>query len=284
MFSAALENAGGDKLQLTNNNDYEGVEIDGLYPSGSTLNMSENSLFDGARFVSSKVDKKPVTVTFYIARNAEENRIKLYRIIQPGQFLRLYYKNGSRNVYIDGYVENFEIEFFNMKQFATVAMLCPIPYFYDNSASETDINIITNSFNFPFAIEKDSPVALGYLEDISEIYLINNGDVKTGMKIEITATGTVRNPIIYNAVTNEFFKLNYEMAAGEIVYISTEKGKKTVETLKEGSYINIFNKIAEGSTWFQLELGTNVFKYDADAQDENYMTVKFAFQQLYRGV
>ena len=104
------------------------------------------------------------------------------------------------------------------------------------------------------------------------------------MQIEIHASGTVRNPTIKNVIDQSFFKLNYTLDKGDIVYISTYKGRKKIEVFKNGKYENIFNTIAEGSTWLKLAVGTSVYMYDADADDEKYMTVKFIYQNLYRGV
>ena len=282
MYSVILENENGDELKLTNNINYAIDEIDGLYPSSATINTSNMSLFDGEKFTSSKVNKKQITITFYIERNVEENRIALYKFIQPKEFIRFRYKNSNRDVYIDGYVESLDIDIFTKKQFVTVAILCPNPYFRDASNQHTNVNAIDKKLVFPLATPE--PIPFGAYENISEIILENKGDVATGMQIEIHATGTVRNPIIYNSVTKAFFKLNYTMKAGEIIYVSTYKGRKTVKTLIDGQYKNIFNSIEKGSSWLQLKVGTNILTYDADVEDEKNMHVDFIYQNLYRGV
>lgn len=283
MFSAILENEYGEQIELTKNADYTGVEIDGLYPTPATVNTKEYAFLDGAKITSSKTNKKPIIVTFYIDKDAEKARIALYRVVQPSKFIRLRYKNGTRNVYIDGMVEQMPIDFFEKKQFVTISILCPDPFFRDANSHTENINKVTNLFEFPFAIAEEG-IEFGTYENVKEIFLENKGDIPTGMQIEIHATGTVRNPIITNVVDKSFFKLNYALNAGDVVYISTYRGKKTVKVFKGGKYENIFNTIAEGSTWLQLSVGTSVYMYDADADDEKYMTVKFIYQNLYRGV
>lgn len=283
MFNAYLENEYGDKLELTSNPNYTGVEIDGLSPAPATIGKKNYSLFDGAKITSRKTNEKPITITFYIEKDVEKSRIAVYKVVQPSEFIRLYYKNGTRNVYIDGVVESLEIDIFTIKQFVTVSILCPDPFFRDANSHSENVNKVTNLFEFPFTIAEEG-IEFGSYENVKEIFLENNGDIPTGMQIEIHATGTVRNPIVTNVVDKSFFKLNYTLNAGDVVYISTYKGRKTVEVFKGGKYENIFNTIAEGSTWLQLAVGTSVYMYDADADDEKYMTVKFIYQNLYRGV
>lgn len=283
MFSCYLENEYGDKLKLTGNVNYTGVEIDGLSPAPATIGKKNYSLFDGAKITSRKTNEKPITITFYIDKDVEKSRIAIYKVVQPSELVRLYYKNGTRNVYIDGVVETIDIDYYTIKQFVTISILCQDPFFRDANSHIEDINKVVNLFEFPFSIEKKG-IEFGTYEDVKEISLENSGDISTGMQIEIHATGTVRNPIITNVVDKTYFKLNYTLNAGDILCISTYKGRKKVEVFKNGKYENVFNNIAEGSTWLKLAVGTNIYMYDADADDEKYMIVKFIYQNLYRGV
>ena len=283
MFSCYLENEYGDKLELTRNPSYTGVEIDGLSPAPATIGKKNYSLFDGAKITSRKTNEKPITITFYIEKDVETSRIAIYKVVQPSELIRLFYKNGTRNVYIDGVVETCDIDYYAVKQFVTISILCPDPFFRDANSHIEDISKVVNLFEFPFSIAEEV-TELGTYDNAKEIYLENKGDIPTGMQIEIHASGMVRNPTIKNVIDQSFFKLNYTLDKGDIVYISTYKGRKKIEVFKNGKYENIFNTIAEGSTWLKLAVGTSVYMYDADADDEKYMTVKFIYQNLYRGV
>lgn len=285
MYSLTLENESMNRVELTHNVNYSIIEIDGLYPPSSTINTSEISLYDGARFTSSKVDMRQLEIQIAIERDAERNRIALYRVIKTKKYIKIYYQNGVRDVYIEGYISDMNIDYFANKQTVTISILCPEPYFKDAQEIIDGISSIIDNFTFPFAITATEKIPLGYYDDILELNAINEGDVACGMIIEILASGEVINPAIFNRETTEFIRLKTMLQRGDVVYINTAQGQKSVQLLRAGKYINLFNSIDQGSTWLQLEPGDNVFTYQADGESSvTYMEVRFIHQHLYEGV
>lgn len=284
MFSLSLENRNGDTVSLTGSRDYSIMEIDGLYPPSANIVTSEVALYDGARFNSSKVNTRQLEISLAIERNAEENRIALYKVVKTKQYIRMNYENGARDVYIEGYVSDMNIDYFAMKQTATISILCPEPYFRQAQEIIDSIQSVVSNFHWPCNITAEDPIPFSYYEDITELNVINEGDVAAGMTIEIRALGEVTNPAILNRDTGEFFRLYTTLEAGDVVYIDTKRGEKSVRLWSDGEYTNIFNSIAQGSTWLQLEPGDNVFRYEADGISAQYMEVRFVHQHLYEGV
>lgn len=284
MFKLILENAAGEQVQLTNRKEYAVTEIQGLNPPGATINTSEMALYDGAKYISSKVGMRSINIAVAINYSAEHNRIALYKVVRTKQPIIVRYQNGTRDIFIQGYVESFEIDYFANKQTATISILCPEPFFKAAEEMISDINLILGAFHFPFAIEETAPIPFSYYGEITEINIENVGDIACGFRIEINITGTVTNPRIYNRVTTEFFGLDYVFQAGDAVYINTERGSKEVQLLRSGEYINIFNYITKGSTWLQLEAGDNVLTYDTADDSTNSMQVRFIHHPLYEGV
>lgn len=286
MYSLILENDKKQKVELTHNVEYSVLEIQGLNPPSATINTSETALFDGGRFVSSKVDMRSINISIGINRNAESNRLALYKIVKPKQHITLYYKNGQRDVYIEGYVESIEVDYFGMKQTVEISILCPEPYFKNAEQMIEEVTVIIGAFHFPFAIEATVPIPFSYYdyEQIGEINIYNVGEVACGMTVEIYVNGTVTNPQIFNRETREFFGINYTFQLGDVVYITTQRGSKTVRLLRDGEYINLFNYIVKNSKWLQLEVGDNIFTYDADESTEENMIVRFIYSPLYGGV
>lgn len=284
MFDLVLENEKGQQIKLTNNNDYAITDIDGLNPPGASIVTSETSLFDGAKFVSSKTETRQLDIAIAIQRNAEENRIALYNVVRTKQYIKVLYKNGQRNVFIEGYVSDFSIDYFAQTQEATISILCPEPYFKDAEEIIAGVNLIIAKFTFPFAIEATKKVTLGEYEEVLEANVVNDGDVESGMVIEIHANGVVKNPVIYNRETTEFFGLDIELEQGDSVYINTTVGQKSVQLFRDAEYINIFNYIKQYSTWLQLAQGDNIFTYEADEDTTSNMDVTFTYRHLYQGV
>lgn len=284
MFDLVLENEKGQQIKLTNNNDYAITDMDGLNPPSASIVTSETSLFDGAKFVSSKTETRQLDIAIAIQRNAEENRIVLYNVVRTKQYIKVSYKNGRRDVFIEGYVSDFNIDYFAQMQEATISILCPEPYFKDAEEIIAGVNLIIAKFTFPFAIEATKKVTLGEYEEVLEANVVNDGDVESGMVIEIHANGEVKNPVIYNRETTEFFGLDIELEQGDSVYINTTVGQKSVQLFRDAEYINIFNYIKQYSTWLQLAQGDNIFTYEADEDTTSNMDVTFTYRHLYQGV
>lgn len=284
MFDLVLENEKGQQIKLTNNNDYAITDMDGLNPPSASIVTSETSLFDGAKFVSSKTETRQLDIAIAIQRNAEENRIALYNVVRTKQYIKVSYKNGRRDVFIEGYVSDFNIDYFAQMQEATISILCPEPYFKDAEEIIAGVNLIIAKFTFPFAIEATKKVTLGEYEEVLEANVVNDGDVESGMVIEIHANGEVKNPVIYNRETTEFFGLDIELEQGDSVYINTTVGQKSVQLFRDAEYINIFNYIKQYSTWLQLAQGDNIFTYEADEDTTSNMDVTFTYRHLYQGV
>lgn len=284
MFDLILEDEKGRQIKFTNNKDYAITEIDGLNPPSANIVTSETSLFDGEKFESAKTESRQLEIAIAIQRNAEENRIALYNVVRIKQYIKVLYKNGKRNVFIEGYVSDFSIDYFAQTQEATISILCPEPYFKDAEEIIAGVNLIISKFTFPFAIESTKKVTLGEYEEVLEANVVNDGDVQSGMVIEIHANGEVKNPVIYNRETTEFFGVMIEMEAGDSIYINTIKGQKSVRLFRDAEYINIFNNIKPYSSWLQLEQGDNIFTYEAEDDTTNNMDVTFSYRYLYQGV
>jgi hypothetical protein len=93
----------------------------------------------------------------------------------------------------------------------------------------------------------------------------------------------ISNPVIYNAVTGEYFKLNLTLNNGDIIVINTNQGKKSIKKIVNGVVSNAINYLETGSTWFQLDVGQNIFTYTAD-KNEEFLTVHFEHNTLFEGV
>lgn len=283
MFEVIVENKKGNKLSFVQNTDYAITKITGLGPPDAVINTVNVGSFDGERFNSSKVGMRNIVMTIAILGDIEANRIALYSIFKSKQWIRFYYKNGIRDVYIDGYIESAPIDLFTQNQEVQISILCPEPYFKNAEEIIDDMNLIISMFYFPFAIEEAPGIPISAYEELLEKVVINEGEIQNGMIIELKATGEVVNPKIFNRDTADFFGLNITMQTGDLITISTIKGSKTVYLLRNAEEINIFNYIMKNITWLQLEPGDNVFTFEAEKGAE-YLEVIFRHTDNFEGV
>lgn len=270
MFQCIIENEYGEQLELTNNKNYTVYKIEGLEPTNATINTSPVANFDGSRYNSARTNERNIVIYLVIEGNCESNRINLYKYVRTKRYIKMYYKNTTRDVYAEGYVESMPIGYFEMKQTIQISILCPHPYFKSVHNDVIDFSSLISQFIFPFAYE-ESGAPFSMLEINREQPIINSGDIENGVVITIQAVGTVLNPVIYNFSKNEFFRLNMELSVGDQIVINTNRSQKRITYTHDGENINAINYMDRGSTWFELLVGDNIFGYGADEFPENLL-------------
>lgn len=280
-LNIGVENHKGEFLALSQDPRYE-VTVSGASPSAATVCMSKTALNDGAKYNSSRVNERNIVLTVYITRDAEAARVNLYRYFPPKRKCALYFKNGVRDVCIEGYVETLECDLYELGQQAQISILCPDPYFQSVSGVSVEIGKLLPLFEFPFAIEKEG-VELSQLYSDMVGAVTNEGDVESGMIMELFASGKVVNPRIYNTQTRRNIGLAMEMRQGDVVTINTHVGEKSVTLLRGGVKSNAINRLTDRPDWLRLETGKNTFTYKCQAGDEN-LHVTFRFRPRYMGV
>ena len=273
MYSFFVTNKRGETLELTHNNNYSIIEIDGLAPGEATINTSHDLGADGDVFNSSYQNSRPITVTMAINYPAETNRLNLYRYFRPKASCSLRFKNDNRDVTIEAYVQRFNVNFFEKKQVAQIVMTCPNPYFVGEKIT-TIIDEVKELFEFPF----EAPLELSELGVTSkDIYY--QGDADTGAIFTIHATGEVSNPMIVNDTTGEAFGIEETLENGDLVVINTNDKERSVMVIKDGVETNGANKITEGSSWLRLEPGANIFSYTSGSY-----FVEIEYSEKFEGV
>lgn len=216
-------------------------------------------------------------VGWVIARNADEMKNKkkfLNRFVNPQQAIDVFYEEYTLRFLPDSSIkysksssENNEI----LCKF-TINGFCPDPMFAKKTESQVTAANTAARFRFPLIISRDlqeKGIVFGVRQPSLIVNVENDGAVSIGMRIVIKAKGTVVNPQIINVETQKFFKVNKTMQAGEEIEIDTIIGEKSVIGRKNGVEENYFKYRDLDSEWLQLEVGGNLFRYDAQEKVEN---------------
>ena len=285
MFELILENAAGDQLTFAPNSPFTVSEIQGLNPPKATINTSQISLIDGAKFNSSKLQVRHINVAFAIEYEAAKNRLAVYKVLKSKQWVKLTYNGQYRQVCIEGYIDSIDVSYWKMKQIVTCGILCPLPYFTGAEEMINNLRNVISSFHFPFSSTEDPQLVFGYINNDIGISIDNDGDVDCGLIIELFASAAVSNPKIFNYLTQDYIGLNFTMQASDLITIDTRQGHKTVTLLRGGVITNIFNSVIQGSTWLQLEANGSTFVYEvAEGSSAGDLAVTFKHSNLYEGV
>lgn len=282
MYELSVKNSRSEVLNLTGNKNYNVIKITGLQPPVANVSRSPNATSDGSKQNNVRVAERNLVIYVVIEGDIEANRINLYRYFPLKQSVTVYYKNNTRDVYIEGTVDAFECDQFTNKQVAQISLICTQPYFVGIDELVTSFSDVSSLFSFPFSMPAEG-VELSAITVNSRKSIINTGDIETGVKIELYAMGEVVNPVLYDVLNRTQFKLRFTMLANDRIVINTNTGNKSVTLIRDGIESNIIGYMYPNSTWFTLMSGDNVFTYNADSGNSN-LQITFTSSVLYGGV
>lgn len=285
-------NSKGQSIQLGNDAPFILTKIEGTGAVNVNIQSSKSPYQDGVSYHGNTLEPRSLSIEIMIiAENIEEMmnyRRKLSNIFNPKlDEGTLIYEIGDIKREIKAISELAPVfpnagDFKDTMQPGLIQLYCPNPFFQDIYETKEEVAIWRGLFEFPLEIVEEG-IELGYREPSLIVNVFNKGDVPCGMRIVFKALATVVNPSLFNVNTREYFKINKTMQAGEIITVTTHFQNKRVELNKNGVTSNAFNWIDLESTFLQLDVGDNLFRYDADEGIEN-LEVSIYYTPQYLGV
>lgn len=272
--------------------------IDGLGPPKADINMTEVLSVDGSYFNSARLANRNIVLTLGFESNPNESieqlRRKSYRYFPIKQEIDLEIETDGRSGHIYGRVESNNPNVFSKDQTTQISIVCPDAYFYALDSTITEFTTSKKTFEFPFSNESTTEdlIEFGTVEIDIEKSVLYEGDADTGIIIYLRSFGAVENFEIYNQTTGESMFIDTDkletltgdvIIAGDQIVISTIKGSKYIYLYRNGEVINILNCLSEGSDWFQIVQGDNVFNYTATSGIYN-LTLEIHHHILYEGL
>lgn len=273
-----LEMGSGCPIKLT-------IAPKGIEAPEYTIHTESNATTDGSSLAGKKVAERIISVFFGIDSILESNtyREEIIRFFNPKYTYSLTVMYGYAQMKISAEVSSLIFDdHTSLWGFLSgeIELLCPFPYFEDLDNFGRNMASVTALFTFPLFIPKTKGRAMSYRTLKKEVRLSNGGDVPTGIEIHMIATrGPVKNPKIMKTSSGEFIELFLDLKKGDVLMINTNSGKKGI-TLNGA---NVFKEKNKLSTFFQIDVGMNTIKYDAE---ENYtnLDVNLYYTPKYIGV
>lgn len=289
----------GNTLTAGSGMEFSINEVTGLETSELEINSTENALTDGSTLDGKRIKKRPVhlLLTLNDDKNNPANRQRIIDFFNPKY-------DGKMTASVMGTTRNIAYELegwefvkkknLNARIQIVVDLMCLNPYFKNTDNFGKNMANISPMFAFPWRVTKkkiwDTPdpykgltlggFIMGYRTLQTNVELMNDGHVPTGVQIQFVATrGPVKNPKITLVNTGQFMRVRIDMEQGDTLLIDTDERHQVIEL----NGVNCYQKIDKKSEPFLLQKGLNYLKYDAD---ENYtnLDVNLYYTPVYLGV
>lgn len=277
----------GTELELTNSAPLLLQNFD----TNNNVNIynSKGMIQDGYTYLGNTLDIREISLEIAVIADTEEELInyknKINKVFNPrNDEGYLIYKDDVKERKIKCIVN--KIPYFsvinNKVNKCLISLTANNPFWTDILETREEIALWKGDFEFDLEIFSDG-IEIGHREPSLIINVNNDGDVESGLRVEFKALATLANPSLLNINTQEYIKINKTMVAGEVISISTYFGNKKVESILNGVTTNAFNYIDWQSTFLQLHIEDNLFRYNADENLDN-LEVSIYYQPQYLGV
>lgn len=229
----------------------------------------------GATLTRTSLEVRNISIEGWIVATTSEGitllKKNLNSFINPQDEMELHYNDYKISFFSDDTIKYANEEEENNDAFCKFIIngICPNPLFTNINESVSIFTTTTPKFHFPLIIPNGEGIIFGEKSDMTST-IINNGDIPSGMRIVFKANGSVQNPQLINVNTQEKFILNKTLVEDEEVEINTNAGEKNIKgRIGNAPYTNYYMYKDFDSSWLQLDVGDNLFRYDADAGAEN---------------
>ena len=267
-------NENGESVEFSHRSVFHSNHITGLSDTRNDVFTIQSMGQDGDTYVGGRIARREIEIfgTVRTRDKARAFRLRrwLARVLNPHLAATLTYRCGDTVRVIDCVPENAptfsrEAVFLDYE----VILTCPGPFWRDAVESAEQIAEWIPLWDFPFEIPVDTGMEFGYRAPSLIATAVNRGDVKSGMRVEFRAVGPLSNPSLFDINTRQFIKLNHEMAAGDVITVTTYYGRKGVRLRRGGVETDAFHLLDPDSTYLMLDIGSNQYRYDADSNLNN---------------
>lgn len=272
------------------------ISASGLGAPDAVVNTIEG-YSDGVRVTHAKTKERYIELSIGIVGSGdfeESARRQLYDFFPIAKEIKLEVETDTRTMDVDTWVESFEFKMFAQVEHAVISLKCPKSYLEEDQIDEGVIQGTTPLFQFPYSNESlDTPLTiLGEIQDQRLIPVDYPGQIATGLKFTLTATGDVHGFNIFNNTANQSLHIDTLviqqmtgtiLSSGDTLIIDTRIGEKSVTLIRDGISINVLNALDPSVVWITLESGVNELLFTADSGFENIVgTMEYSI--LHQGV
>ena len=283
MFEMKLENDSGNVVDINDGVNYVVTAVSGLNPPSASIFLAKSPTKKGGKYNGSTLNERNIILTVKLLGDVEKNRNELYAWVDSEQYVKVYYRNGIKNVYCEGHVEECAVDIFTNDEVVNIAIVCENPYWISLNKISNEISELLKQFTFSFAIDANGvPFSTIEKKAVTNIYY-DGGE--TGVIITAYFKGAVENLTLYDeSDPTRNFIVKKTFTEGEALEINTDRSPKTCTlTHFDGTTENALKYVVGNPTWFMLKKGYNRFGFAAD-EGANNVEIVIDFTTKYLGV
>lgn len=249
-------------------NDYMTItDIEALHGVDNEFSSSTSPYFDGDVVDHIRTNPRTIVLTYALKTPIEDSLNYFNKMVKSKQKATLIEtRDDGSKIEIEGIVTVPPYTRMTEQVAVQIQLYCSDPYWEDVLTMITDISVVIDMHYFPFDNEEkllandgglafpEEGIPFGEIDTNSTKIITNEGDVATGIIIQIVALEKATNPRITRDNYN-WIGVNVEMDAGDWIEISTIRGNKYIKSNRED--VDLGNIIYSGNDWLQLETGDN---------------------------
>lgn len=243
----------------------------------------------GETIDNTSLETRPIEIKGWIVAKSESHmtmlKRKLNSFVNPKEAITIFYNSYKIN-FVPNETVRYSIEAAeNNEVFCKFQIygIAPNPLFSDEFETSSAFVTTIPSFHFPLVLSNSLPdkgVIFGKRTASLIVNVYNKGSDSVGMKIIFKANGTVINPSLTNVNTQEEFTIDKTLIAEEEIVINTSIGEKGIKgKIGNNDYTNYFMYKNLDSSWLQLNIGDNLFRYNAEDGIENLDVFVYFYNQ-----
>jgi len=281
------ENSQGYKLEFGYSFPYFLDSYSGIHEYAGNVATIKSAFGVGVAYIGTSVNNRNISLTIAYRDDiqVQTKTQQIYNIFPLKDKGTLFYIEGLIERKINYYVEKVSdpVKKANII-YRTISLICPSPYFMDSEETIATLNNWDKLLTFPLEIPEGVGIEFGSKNESVAIEIENNSHIDYGLTVIFTANGDVKNPSLKNTYTNEEMKLNYSLAIGEQIVVTTYNNEKTITYIDyNGNETNITNTLVFGTKFLQATNGVNKFVSNAD-EGLNNLDVTITYYNYYEAV
>ena len=280
------ENSNGHSVEFSKKTGIYLVQIDGLSSNDIDVSSAQSTGQIGASLTGQKV--KPKSPTFEGRYRYDPTiRRKLLDTILPTVSARIRYIDDETG--IDVYLEVVptqtpDISTNPLWQSFQFTMFCAFPYWRGIDGGYFNFVSYESKFKFPYTFSSTVQwkISEKIINQLSTI--VNSGSVPIGFVARFIAKDTVSGPELLKVTTQEVIKFStLTMEIDDELVVSTIDNDCYCYLIRDGEEINVFPDMDFDASFFQLDIGENPLRFDADSGLSN-LELSLEYAITYAGV